>query len=118
MTAVLGTSSGWTGTWWYPRTRSTLEKMVAPCQVGGEVLYMQDRIPVGGCGVVQVTEIVGGAPTAISLSHHVQGGGPRTVRATHVAEAFHGGELPPGTHKLRRVEPPSMSVDGADGRQR
>ena len=31
--AVLGTSSGATGIWWNARTKSNLEKMVAPCSV-------------------------------------------------------------------------------------
>ena len=31
VTAVLGMSAGVTGIWWYARTRSSLEKMVAPC---------------------------------------------------------------------------------------
>ena len=63
-----------------------------------------------------MTKIDAGAPTAISLSHHVQGGGPQAVRAAHDAEAFHGGELPPGNHKLCGVKALSMSVDWrADG---
>ena len=32
MTAVLGTSSGWTGIWWYPLIRSTFEKMHLPAK--------------------------------------------------------------------------------------
>ena len=31
ITAVLWTSSGATGIWWYPRTRSILEKKLRPC---------------------------------------------------------------------------------------
>ena len=31
VTAVLGTSLGATGIWWYAHTTSSLEKMVAPC---------------------------------------------------------------------------------------
>ena len=80
-------------------------------QVGGEVLYVQHWVPVGGGGVVQATEITTGKPTAISLGHHVQGGGPRTVGTAHDAEALHGGELLPGDHKLGRVEVPGPCID-------
>ena len=66
-----------------------LEKDGGPCQVGREVLYMRNRIPVGGRGVVQAMKIAAGAPTAISLSHHVQGGGPRAVRVPHDAVLSH-----------------------------
>jgi hypothetical protein len=50
--AVLCTSAGFTGIWWYPVLRSILEKTVQPI-LGGVVQHVGKRIHIWFCNQVQ-----------------------------------------------------------------
>ena len=71
MTAVLGMSSGETGIWWYARTRSSLEKNVAPCK---EEEKSCRRVAIRHGGLVEGTVVTTGSPvTGGLLGDHVEG---------------------------------------------